>query len=72
MRLIGLLSSPTHISASKRVSGQHGNNCSYAPAVYLVYVETADADRREWEETRGDNEVDPIRENFDILGQLTT
>ena len=36
--------------------------------VYLVYVETADADRREWEETRGDNEVDPIRENFDIFG----
>ena len=37
--------------------------------VYLVYVETADADRREW---GGDNEVDPIRENFDIFGQLTT
>ena len=40
--------------------------------MYLVYVETADADRREWEETKGDNEVDPIRENFDLFGQLTT
>ena len=29
-------------------------------------------DRREWEETKGDNEVDPIRENFDLFGQLTT
>ena len=39
--------------------------------VYLVYVETADSDRREWEETKDENDADPIRENFDLFGRLT-
>lgn len=37
--------------------------------MYLVYVETADADRREWIETKSDNELDPIKHNFDLFGQ---
>ena len=39
--------------------------------VYLVYVETADSDRREWEETKDENDADPIRENFDLFGRFT-
>ena len=39
--------------------------------MYLVYVEAADADRREWEETKVASDVDPIRENFDLFGQLS-
>ena len=39
--------------------------------VYLVYVQTADADRREWEETKNSTDTDPIRDNFDLFGQLS-
>ena len=28
----------------------------------MVYVETADSDCREWEETKDENDADPIRE----------
>ena len=33
-------------------------------SVYLTYVEAADKDRREWENTKQSNEKDPIKENF--------
>ena len=39
--------------------------------MYLTYVETADAERREWEETKEEMEVDSVRQNFDLFGQLT-
>ena len=37
--------------------------------VYQTYVQSADLERREWEEVRG-YEDDPICQNFNILGQL--
>ena len=38
--------------------------------VYLTYVESADCDRREWEDMRQPGELDPIKENFDVFGHL--
>ncbi len=38
--------------------------------IYLNYVETADLDKREWVETRGDETADPIFQNFNIFGTV--
>lgn len=38
--------------------------------VYQTYVESADLDKRDWEETCGDEEEDPIEKNFNIFGNL--
>ena len=38
--------------------------------VYQTYVDSADIDRREWEETCSSDDEDPISTNFNIFGNL--
>ena len=39
--------------------------------VYQSYVDSADMDRREWEETCSQTDEDPIGTNFNIFGNLS-